>query len=330
MIALALAFSGSAAADAATVVGPGPIAAKPGPPATPASDVPWADRTETGAGPAAPASAAGAADAAAKALAGAPGAPVGPGDAAAVARSQAAGAVFERKCVSCHTIGDGERIGPDLVGVGRRRDARWLKRFLLDTDAMIDGGDAAAVALLAKYRGIRMPAQGLTPDEAEAMLGLLEDCTARGGCRGTFTKRTARDATPDEVLAGAALFSGTAALVRGGAPCMICHAMRGEDRGRGGSLGPDLTFAYARLGEAGLESALGTKLPAVMRDAYRERPLDSRDSLRLRGLLCQQARDLAPSEPRYELLYLGALGAAASFLAVAGWRARAQRDGGSR
>src|SRR5215469_15302682 len=38
-------------------------------------------------------------------------------------------ALFRKLCAPCHTIGVGDRIGPDLRGVTQRRDHAWLSSF---------------------------------------------------------------------------------------------------------------------------------------------------------------------------------------------------------
>ena len=47
--------------------------------------------------------------------------------------------LFVRYCQSCHTIGAGNLIGPDLQGVTTRRDRAWLERFIVDHLAKIPG-----------------------------------------------------------------------------------------------------------------------------------------------------------------------------------------------
>lgn len=38
--------------------------------------------------------------------------------------------LFESRCAACHTLGAGERLGPDLLGVTTRRERSWLARYL--------------------------------------------------------------------------------------------------------------------------------------------------------------------------------------------------------
>jgi cytochrome c oxidase subunit 2 len=44
----------------------------------------------------------------------------------------------EMKCAMCHKIeGVGGKIGPELSGVGSRKDAQWIKGFLKDPKSVI-------------------------------------------------------------------------------------------------------------------------------------------------------------------------------------------------
>jgi nitrite reductase (NO-forming) len=72
---------------------------------------------------------------------------------------------FESKCVACHAIADGEgkKIGPDLLGVTRRRSEDWITRFLKSPEKML-ASDPTAKALLDKYK-VPMPNQNLSDAE---------------------------------------------------------------------------------------------------------------------------------------------------------------------
>ena len=71
---------------------------------------------------------------------------------------------FESKCLACHTIGGGRKLGPDLAGVTKHRDAQWLTRWLKDPEAMLKT-DAHAKQMLKEYNNIPMPNQSLTDAE---------------------------------------------------------------------------------------------------------------------------------------------------------------------
>ena len=78
---------------------------------------------------------------------------------------------FDAKCALCHSIGAGDKIGPDLKGVTRRHPDKWLTWWLLETDRM-QKTDPEAKALLAKYK-TPMPNLGLKPSEVRELLEFL-------------------------------------------------------------------------------------------------------------------------------------------------------------
>ena len=81
---------------------------------------------------------------------------------------------FQSRCGACHTIGDGDRVGPDLAGVTTRRDRTWLARYLAEPDRMRAEGDPIATALFAKYNNVPMPNLRLSGIEIAALLSYLE------------------------------------------------------------------------------------------------------------------------------------------------------------
>jgi len=90
---------------------------------------------------------------------------------------------FQKHCSACHTVGGGDRIGPDLAGVVHRREREWLARFIADPAAMRDRGDVTAKALAARYQPAVMPTLGLDPGEVTDVIGFIEraaDSAPRG------------------------------------------------------------------------------------------------------------------------------------------------------
>jgi nitrite reductase (NO-forming) len=71
---------------------------------------------------------------------------------------------FESKCLACHSIGGGDKLGPDLAGVTKLRTDAWLTRWLKQPEEMLKT-DADAKALLAKYKNVPMPNQNLGDEE---------------------------------------------------------------------------------------------------------------------------------------------------------------------
>lgn len=86
--------------------------------------------------------------------------------------------LYEQKCSACHTIGGGDRIGPDLHGVAARRPEAWLLRFITEPDKMIAAKDEVAVRLYEKYNRIIMPNLGLKESDARAVLAHIQAASA--------------------------------------------------------------------------------------------------------------------------------------------------------
>ena len=80
--------------------------------------------------------------------------------------------LFQSKgCSACH--GFGKRVScPDLDGVTQRRTAKWLEAQILHPDVMTKH-DPTARSLFAQY-SLQMPKQGLTQDEALAVIEFLK------------------------------------------------------------------------------------------------------------------------------------------------------------
>ncbi len=70
-------------------------------------------------------------------------------------------------CTACHAIGK-KATGPDLAGVSKRRTAKWIEAQILHPDVMTKQ-DPISRDLFAKFM-LQMPKQGLTPDEAAAVV----------------------------------------------------------------------------------------------------------------------------------------------------------------
>jgi len=81
---------------------------------------------------------------------------------------------FKNKgCTACHTIGKGKLTGPDLAGVTQRRKLDWIQNQILHPEEMLEK-DPIAKELLATYL-IRMPNQGVTPEQAQAIIMYLRE-----------------------------------------------------------------------------------------------------------------------------------------------------------
>jgi protein SCO1 len=82
--------------------------------------------------------------------------------------------LFQSRCSSCHTIGQGDKIGPDLRGVTDRRERAWLARYIADPAQMLTAGDPVATALHNKYKKVGMPYLGLSASQVAELVSFLD------------------------------------------------------------------------------------------------------------------------------------------------------------
>ena len=87
--------------------------------------------------------------------------------------------MFKKACAPCHTIGVGDRVGPDLRGVTERRDPAWLASYIRNPVAMRAKHDPIAMELMAKFEGVRMPNLGVSDSDAADLIGYLQQETAK-------------------------------------------------------------------------------------------------------------------------------------------------------
>lgn len=82
--------------------------------------------------------------------------------------------LFASKCSACHTIGKGDRLGPDLAGVSARRERAWIARYIQEPDEVLAKGDPIATALYNKYKKIGMPNLRLGSSDVADLVSFLE------------------------------------------------------------------------------------------------------------------------------------------------------------
>ncbi|MEZ4810809.1 MAG: cytochrome c [Allomuricauda sp.] len=76
--------------------------------------------------------------------------------------------VYEKMCLACHRIGK-KFIGPPPNGVLNRRSPEWVMNMILNPEVMVKE-DPLAKELLMEFNGSPMANQGLTEEEARAVL----------------------------------------------------------------------------------------------------------------------------------------------------------------
>jgi len=97
-----------------------------------------------------------------------------PVPAAELEKLAAAGeATFNKTCIACHSIGQGDRTGPDLRDVHKRRKASWLKSWMKDPVGM-GQNDLTGKELLAKFKNIPMPNPNLIDSQIDEVLAYVQ------------------------------------------------------------------------------------------------------------------------------------------------------------
>ncbi len=178
-------------------------------------------------------------------------------------------ALFLQKCASCHTVGKGKLVGPDLKGVTTRRDESWLRSFIKDPQKLFDKKDQIALELLREYNNIQMPASGLKDSEISLIIEYLGSQTGGTGSSASVESRVVSQRNKEM---GMALFTGNVRFKNGGSACISCHTIAGINI-LGGSLGPDLTGAGETYSREGLASVLMDIPFPTMQPVYSAMPL---------------------------------------------------------
>lgn len=197
-------------------------------------------------------------------------------------------AIYDEKCVGCHTIGGGKLTGPDLKDVTKRRDPAWIKAFIADPPKML-ATDPIAQQMLKENNNYSMPNLGLSADEVDYLVAFLTDPGAVPAAPASPVLAGAGDP-----VAGQRLFTGEQAFANGGPHCMACHSVNGTGGLGGGGLGPDLTHVIQRLGEPGLTGSLKTIAFPTMLGPFKNRPLTEKEQADLVAFFKESDRWQAP------------------------------------
>ncbi len=236
-------------------------------------------------------------------------------------------AIFAQKCAGCHTVGGGRSVGPDLQGVTAKRERQWLVTFIVTPEKLLAQKDPTAVQLLQEYNNVAMPNLGLSEAEAAAVLAYLEGQSAQPAAPAPAQGQPAQaqPAPPSaagDPAAGQALFMGTTRLMNGGFPCIACHNATNAGALGGGTLGPDLTQAFTKFGDAGLVTILQTLPYPTMQPIFGNAPLSPEEQANLHAFL-QTTATLQPVSSTWQVGLLAlAIFVALMVLVQLFWRGR--------
>jgi len=183
--------------------------------------------------------------------------------------------VFQKFCSSCHTVGQGRLVGPDLINIHERRSEDWIIRFVKSSQTLVKQGDPQAVAIFNEFYKTIMPDLKLSNAEIQDVLGFIKHISAGGTAKTTGGAQAAvieivplEDVTQQDISRGRDIFQGKVSLVNGGPACNSCHNVQSNDLIAGGSLAKELTTVFARMGAPGIKAILKSSPFPVMQKAY--------------------------------------------------------------
>lgn len=89
---------------------------------------------------------------------------------------------FDKLCASCHNF-DQDGIGPDLSGLTRSVETKWIKDFIRDPQKMILAKDPRATALFKKYKVYMQGFPNLSEIETENIISYLHTFESKGSLK---------------------------------------------------------------------------------------------------------------------------------------------------
>ncbi|WP_242927057.1 c-type cytochrome [Pontibacter vulgaris] len=82
--------------------------------------------------------------------------------------------LFKNNCAVCHSAGSDVVVGPGLQGVTERRSEAWLLKWIKNSQALIQSGDADAVAVYNQFNKQAMPSFAFSDDEVKSILAYVQ------------------------------------------------------------------------------------------------------------------------------------------------------------
>lgn len=215
-------------------------------------------------------------------------------------------ALFENKCAVCH--------GDDAPG--KTEMAKSLHAMIPDYRSVkvqnLTDGDIKNVVTQGK--GSMPPVGGLSVQDLTNLIAFIR----------TFaTRQSEAKVAQGSATRGEALFAGRISFRNGGPACTSCHSVAGLPFPNGGTLGPNLTHEYAKLGPEGMDVAIETLYFPAMVPLYDSHPLTMGEQADLKAFL--ESAGAQPPSPNFTpLIGLIALGGFAVLLVItwALWRDR--------
>lgn len=238
-----------------------------------------------------------------------------------------AASYFRQNCMSCHTIGGGRLVGPDLKDVTQRKERAWLQRFVANPKSFLDGGDSYAAKLKEEARGAVMPnISGIDETKTSALLDMIEHESKLPKSQFAGLNISDQPFTSVDVANGRKIILGERHLANGGPACISCHSVDDIPMLGGGRLAPDLTKVYERMrGRKNLASWLQAPATPTMRPLFVNTSLTNDEIMSIVAYLETTARQpqQASDTATLSFFFLGLGGSVLGFIgADTIWRKR--------
>lgn len=92
-----------------------------------------------------------------------------------ISRAETGEEIYNKNCMTCHTLSDKRLTGPGLNGLLERRDAEWVAKWIRNSQELINSGDETAVKLFEEYHKVAMPSYDLSDDEMADLIKYIDE-----------------------------------------------------------------------------------------------------------------------------------------------------------
>jgi len=216
-------------------------------------------------------------------------------------------------CVSCHSIAG--IPAPKEGAAGPNLTDAYAKLGPFGVQATIRPPFSAVMAAV-------YGKHVLLPEEQMDLLAFLKQNGTPPGIQGGAPMN---EIPPGSSARGESLFMGRTHFLNRGPACISCHSIAGLPFPNGGTLGPDLTHTYAKLGPAGTQAAMQTLYFPTMIPVYRDHQLVPQEQADMVAYFKATAAETkSPEQWATQILILAAFVLGIIFVALTAffWRKR--------
>lgn len=107
-------------------------------------------------------------------------------------------ALFIKACASCHNIGGGDKVGPDLANVLERRTREWFGTYISAPEKLRAANDPVAMELRGRFGAVKMPNLGLAESDVNDLATYIATRAAKVHSAGGAAAGNAESKTPSD------------------------------------------------------------------------------------------------------------------------------------